>query len=341
MLLSLQYLRGVAALLVVYFHSLTQLKNAGHENIYLPIIGESGVDLFFVLSGFVMWLTTANRKIGPVDFIVKRIKRIVPIYWILTLAATLLALFFGDLMKSTVFDVPHLVKSLFFIPAYNPAPAIDGIYPVIIPGWTLNFEFFFYLIFGLSLLITKIKIRLLFVSVIILVAFSLSFFVESHIAIVEFYLNDVIIEFLLGVVLGKLFLDKNFEIKGNKKILIGAIFVSFFILLYNDYDTHNYRSISLGFPAFLAIYFILQYENSYKVVKSKVLELLGDASYSIYLTHIFILAGLRVFLTGLGLNIASINVAMFTLTAILSSALLGIGFYLIVEKRCISLLRTK
>lgn len=341
MLLSLQYLRGVAALLVVYFHSLTQLKNAGHENIYLPIIGESGVDLFFVLSGFVMWLTTANRKIGPVEFIVKRIKRIVPIYWILTLAATLLVLSFGDLMKSTVFDVPHLVKSLFFIPAYNPAPAINGIYPVIIPGWTLNFEFFFYLIFGLSLLIPNIKIRLLFVSSIIIMTFSLSFFVESHIAIVEFYLNDVIIEFLLGVILGNLFMVKKFDIEAEKKILISAIFVSFFILLYNDYGTYNYRSISLGLPSFLLIYFILQYENNHKLFKSKILELLGDASYSIYLTHIFVLAGYRVFLTGLGINIASINVVIFTSNAILSSILLGIGFYLLVEKRCMSLLRTK
>lgn len=339
MLLSLQYLRGVAALLVVYFHSLTQLKNAGHENIYLPIIGESGVDLFFVLSGFVMWLTTANRKIGPVDFIVKRIKRIVPIYWILTLAATLLALFFGDLMKSTVFDVPHLVKSLFFIPAYNPAPAIDGVYPVIIPGWTLNFEFFFYLIFSFSLLCKVEKKRLRLISFIIICCFFFSFYAKSDIAIISFYLNNVVIEFLFGVFLAVIFLKKEGSKKVEHKFLIIFILMSFLALLYADYIFHGLRSLVLGVPSALIIYWLICYEKSHSIFYSKILKKIGDSSYSIYLTHIFALAFLRVIFQLNGVKLYDIDPILFVFISLFLSTICGLLFYRIIEKPIIDFLR--
>lgn len=339
MLLSLQYLRGVAALLVVYFHSLTQLKNAGHENIYLPIIGESGVDLFFVLSGFVMWLTTANRKIGPVEFIVKRIKRIVPIYWILTLVAALLALLFGDLMKSTVFDASHLVKSLFFIPAYNPAPAVNGIYPVIIPGWTLNFEFFFYLIFSFSLLLQVEKERIRLISFIIVCCFFLSFCVNSDVAIISFYLNDVIIEFLFGVFLAVIFLKSDGVKKIEHKFLIFFILISFFALLYADYIFHSFRAVFLGVPSVLIIYWLIHYEKSYSVFYSKILKDIGDSSYSIYLTHIFALAFLRVVFQFNGVNLYEIDPIIFVFISLLLSSICGLLFYRFIEKPIINFIR--
>lgn len=339
MLLSLQYLRGVAALLVVYFHSLTQLKNAGHENIYLPIIGESGVDLFFVLSGFVMWLTTANRKIGPVEFIVKRIKRIVPIYWILTLVAAVLALIFGDLMKSTVFDASHLVKSLLFIPAYNPAPAVSGIYPIIIPGWTLNFEFFFYLIFSFSLIFHVEKIRLRLISFIILFCFFLSFYVKSDIAIISFYLNNVIIEFLFGVLLAVIFVKKKGVKKIEHKFLIVFILISFFALLYADYIFHSLRSVFLGVPSALIIYWLIYYEKSYSIFFNKILKDIGDSSYSIYLTHIFALAFLRVILQFNGVKLDEIDPIIFVFLSLFLSSICGLLFYRIIEKPIINFIR--
>jgi exopolysaccharide production protein ExoZ len=82
MLVQLQYLRAIAALLVVYFHSVLQVTkvNDGFDWQF-RLFGETGVDIFFVLSGFVMWLTTAGRHISPLEFYRRRIKRIVSRSW--------------------------------------------------------------------------------------------------------------------------------------------------------------------------------------------------------------------------------------------------------------------
>ena len=338
MLLSLQYLRGVAALLVVYFHALTQLKSGGNENIYLPLLGESGVDLFFVLSGFVMWITTANKNIGFFKFLEKRIKRIVPIYWILTILASSLALVLGDLMKSTVFDMSHLIKSLFFIPAINPSEKVAGIYPVIIPGWTLNFEFFFYLIFGFSLFFTSRKVRLISVSLLIISLFSFSFVIEIDTAIITFYLNNVIIEFLFGLVLGVLYLKNKVDLKIGKFILLLLIASTSLLLLYADYLSDSLRGLFLGLPSVLLIYWLLIYENNHGIFKSKILKIIGDASYSIYLTHVFVLAGLRVFFSSFSFDMYQVDPAFFVVTAVTSSILIGISFYILIEKQVITIL---
>ena len=332
MLLSLQYLRGVAALLVVYFHALTQLKSGGNENIYLPLLGESGVDLFFVLSGFVMWITTANKNIGFFKFIEKRIKRIVPIYWLLTVAAAMLALFLGDLVKSTIFDITHLIKSLLFIPAVNPSANVGGIYPVIIPGWTLNFEFFFYLIFGFSLFLTSRKIRLTTVSTLIMSLFFLSFFIESKIALVSFYLNNVIIEFLFGLFLGALYLKNEATINVSKQLLLFLIISTSLILLYADYANHSLRGLFLGIPSAFLIHWLLLYERGYGIFETKILKIMGDASYSIYLTHIITIAALRVLFDFLGINISKVDASIFVLSSIFVSLIAGVIFYFLIEK---------
>ena len=80
MLVQLQYLRAFAALLVVYFHSILQIAKVNPSiDATAFLYGETGVDIFFVLSGFVMWLTTSGRETTPVDFARKRIRRIVPL----------------------------------------------------------------------------------------------------------------------------------------------------------------------------------------------------------------------------------------------------------------------
>jgi exopolysaccharide production protein ExoZ len=338
MFISLQYVRGIAALLVVYFHAVIQLNHSGRAPVDFLLLGESGVDLFFVLSGFVMWITTYNKKISPFNFFKKRLLRVAPIYWLLTIISATIALVVPHLLKSTVFDVEHLIYSLLFIPHLNPANNGDIISPVIIPGWTLNFEMFFYFVFALCLFIKPLFIRLLTVTLIMLLLFLMSFLYKGANVVFEFYFNAIIIEFLFGVLVGVL-LTNNVAICTISRLLpLTLLFFSSLLLLFNDAFSSFPRFIALGLPAFIVIYACVLYENNYCVPRIEILKFMGDSSYSIYLTHIFVIAGSRVLFSQVGITLDSINPFFYVLFCIVFSALVGGAFYLMIEKKLSKLL---
>src|ERR1019366_2869669 len=140
----IQYLRGIAALMVVWHHGVGQLATL---ETYFPFrFGTSGVDLFFVISGFIMVVTTAGRDVTPTEFIARRFVRVVPLYWVLTLALAATALVAPSLFRSVTLTAVSLIQSLLFIPHFSPSHA-GMIWPVLVPGWTLNYEMFFYVVF--------------------------------------------------------------------------------------------------------------------------------------------------------------------------------------------------
>lgn len=288
MMVQLQYLRAIAALLVVYFHAALQMEKVDLGTApTLHLLGESGVDLFFVLSGFMMWLTTAGKPVGTLDFFWRRVRRIVPLYWAATLFAATVALIAPSLLKSTVFDIRHVVSSLFFVPMIN--PATEMITPVVVPGWTLNYEMYFYFVFGLCLLLPQ-KFRLQGLLGLIGGVFLLCNLLPQ-VTVTRFYGYQIIFEFVIGVLLGYLYT------RGFRLPLAGAILLmiaGFSVLLYNDYiGVHVARLLRVGLPAaavvLAAISISLPDRSSWRW-----LRVLGDASYSIYLTHAFTLAGMRV-----------------------------------------------
>jgi exopolysaccharide production protein ExoZ len=146
-LYSIQYARALAALAVVLAHTGAYGSgNAFH-------IGSAGVDIFFVISGFVMWTTTASRAQTPADFIANRIVRIVPMYWLVTLALVIAAVCVPALFPRLKIDAGHVVASLLFMPSRSP---FNGeLWPVLVQGWTLNYEMFFYGVFALVLFIPR------------------------------------------------------------------------------------------------------------------------------------------------------------------------------------------
>ena len=121
---SLQLLRFLAALSVILFHI---------PLIKFPAIG---VDIFFVVSGFVIAFVLNNNKN---QFLLKRLIRILPLYWILTIFIFILKLYFPFLFSFSEISYSDLIKSLLFIPIYS---EIENkiMYPIIMVGWTLNYE---------------------------------------------------------------------------------------------------------------------------------------------------------------------------------------------------------
>ncbi len=290
MCVQLQYIRAIAALLVVYFHAILQLEKLNPDAwITDYLFGKSGVDLFFVLSGFVMWITTADKAQAVTDFWWKRIRRVVPLYWAVTLAAAMVALVVPQILKSTQFDIPHILASLAFIPWLNPAdPTGEMIAPVIVPGWTLNYEMYFYLLFGLCLLV-PVRHRIAAITALIGSVFLVANLAPESTA-ARFYGDTVIFEFVAGVILGRIYKTSVFV---SAPVVAVALVLGFGVLLHNDYRGFELpRLITIGIPAAFIIFFA----TAIRIPDLKAwrwLRLLGDASYSIYLTHIFTLAGSR------------------------------------------------
>ena len=264
---SIQVLRFFAAFSVMMVH--------------LPIFefGIWGVDIFFVISGFIMMYVTENNE---KFFLLKRIFRIVPLYWLLTLGVFVLAIFVPEVLNNTTANVDHLIKSLFFIPFDKNG---TGHFPILFLGWTLNFEVIFYFLFALSLVIFK-ENRMIACSIFIIIFLVFNKVLSEKNFIFETYANDIFIEFIFGMLLfliWKKFNNKLFINLSSHLICLTLLFVAVFILNYYDFS----RSISYGVPSFiLAIYFLF-FLNHLKF--PKILVSLGDASYCIYLLHPYII----------------------------------------------------
>ena len=143
-LVGIEYLRACAATAVMLFHYALASGYSGA----LVALGQFGVDVFFVISGFIMW-TVSRDEASPAGFLLRRIVRIAPLYWLATLAAALVTTE-GGVTLGLGAPAGDLAKALFFIPAYS-ARSPDVVEPILSVGWTLNLEMAFYALFAASL----------------------------------------------------------------------------------------------------------------------------------------------------------------------------------------------
>lgn len=114
-----QYLRAIAALMEVWHHSIAQIP--GIEKVLPDSWGTSGVDLFLVISGFIMAAVTFGKDVTPWDFLRRRLVRVVPMYWLVTLAMVGLALVAPGLFRTLRVDAETLAMSLLFVPHWSAA----------------------------------------------------------------------------------------------------------------------------------------------------------------------------------------------------------------------------
>ena len=327
MLVQLQYIRAIAALLVVYFHAILQIDKLSPDTwLSSYLFGKSGVDLFFVLSGFVMWITTCGRTMSVTDFWWRRIRRIVPLYWATTLFAAAVAFAMPQILKSTQFDIPHILASLFFLPWINPSdPEGRMIAPLIVPGWTLNYEMYFYLLFGFCLAV-PVRFRLAALIGLIAAVFALCNISGAQTTLARFYGDSVIFEFIAGAVLGQFYMRRTRLRIGTASALT---LLGFALLIYNDYRGFDLpRLLTIGVPAALIVYCATAVEIADER-GWRWLRVLGDASFSIYLTHAFTLAGMRMIYPEVIAVLPSDT--LFVVLMISASSLIGIASYYLFE----------
>ncbi len=189
-LASIQILRVAAALAVVLFHALQW----SHMDF---AVGAAGVDVFFVISGFVLWGSTHARPPSPGAFLRARAERVVPMYWIVTLATAAVALWRPQALPIIHPRAGHLVLSLLFIPHVGPG---EDPFPLLPTGWTLTYEVFFYAAMALALAAPRDR-RLQVLCGLVLATALLGFGYHGWYTLLA---NPLLLEFLAGVALAQL-----------------------------------------------------------------------------------------------------------------------------------------
>lgn len=273
---NLQALRGVAALLVVAAH-------IGGIGLSSPALfgfpfaqGVIGVDIFFVLSGFVMALKADEAWGHGGTFLLRRAWRIYPVYWAaLFLGAGLYHVVMSTLRGAPPPDIAYQIQSVFLLPAFN---ASGELYPALSVGWTLMYEMLFYVVMAVILTTTPRGALTLKLSIIFILMVILAQLLPPG-AWRAFASNTLVFEFVLGSAL--------FDIWKTRQIrwawLLPLTGISAGVWLYT-FPGDGWRFLTSGLFAFSILAAGLALER--KKLAPKFLLLLGDASYSIYLIHI-------------------------------------------------------
>lgn len=286
-LANVQALRGIAALLVVFSHLLI-IEQKYSPDQFLDTwmsFGQVGVDLFFVISGFIM-VHVASNKLRPkningksaLEFLFARITRIYPLYWLVSAALLIIWLARPDMVFSSLKADPNIVKSFLLYP--------DTRDPLLAVGWTLIHEIGFYLVFALALLLKPkwlLPFLLLWAGIIGLGQYV---GVNTHSPIIVLLFSPLTYEFLAGALAGWVFRKWNAKFT-LPSLVIGLILwvITFYVLIsagHSMIESHMGRVIHFALPATLTVYGLA----GLKTNMPKCMQTLGDWSYSLYLTHV-------------------------------------------------------
>lgn len=298
----LQVLRGLAALLITAKHALYEV-----ETVYADFVSPEykfytlAIDVFFVLSGFIMVYTTDGRSGFSVakDFMLRRVLRIVPNYWFYTILLALVAFIMPQVLDKASFDVIGFLKSLFFIPYYNSAADLQ---PFLAVGWSLNYEMYFYFVFAVFLLLPP---RYMIYG--LTAYFLTTVYVLPHIlpdgVFLAFYTKDIVLEFLAGAIIGTLFLrGVRLPAVTLWPMAICAAVVAGFVFVPNVFEAWTGVAYDRGVAAVFILAALILPRGAEFLRAPWVFRFAGDASYTIYLSHAFFIGAVTQFVMLLGLD---------------------------------------
>lgn len=337
-LISLQVLRGFAAMLIVIFHAIHDVNGLYYKG-QASAFGDPtyliyGIDLFFVISGFIM-VYTAYEQTGfhaAKGFMIRRIIRVVPIYWFFTVLLALALFAMPNALSYLDFNISEFLKSLFFVPYYD---AAGGLYPFLKIGWTLNYEMYFYLVFALFMLLPSRFLMPALTIFFIATVFAKDALLPEGI-IQQFYGNMIVINFLAGAWIGFTY-KKGFRLPAWVVWFGFAMLAVSFIWLLNAREIYNQTDIN--FPrrimAWITVALLVLPKNVETIRFPKWAVFMGNSSYSLYLAHSFAIGALVVMIGAFGMTSTLSPWLVFAL-CIIVSIIAGSLSYLLIEKPLLS-----
>ncbi|MGY8661253.1 acyltransferase [Bradyrhizobium sp. UFLA05-109] len=283
-LVSIQYLRALAALMVLVTHALYWPLESRNEA--LLVTGRLGVEIFFVLSGFIITVIGGEARFEPIAFARNRILRIVPMYWVATLLVVGLATASPSSFLTTVPTTEGIIKSLLFIPSDMPKA------PLLRLGWTLDYEAFFYLVFG-SLFFVRSATRTALLAILFVGLIVIGRVIDQPSHVQDFYTSPSLLGFLVGAGVGRLYQLGLLQRLGRIQVLglLAAGALSLSVLYRTDPDVHLLLfHLSMSFGAMTIVVAVIWAEEAGRLPVVPAFRFLGDASYSLYLFHFFAMA---------------------------------------------------
>ncbi|TDG10573.1 acyltransferase [Paraburkholderia guartelaensis] len=270
---SVHFMRFFAAMAVVVHHVTTGFGNKR------VMVGAAGVDVFFVISGIVIGMSLLREE-APYNFAVKRMIRVLPLYWIATAASVLF-------VYSTWGELPtteELARSLLLWPKFG-----TDWHAIYFPAWTLTYEMLFYCVAGAILVASR---KHAWTATLVIFTLIGLFRIPVPGTDGAFFSTAVCLEFCMGLAIAPLIVCgwRPSTFAGIAMIAIGAIFAWSYqddVLLITEQASraHLARPLQLGLPCALIVAGMLAFDSA-SWMREKVIELGGDASYAIYVTHI-------------------------------------------------------
>ena len=308
LLTNIQILRFFAAVAVLVGHAGDLfMPDAAHLR---TVPWSAGVDVFFVISGFVMTYLTQGqfgRPGAPRAFLIRRIIRIAPPYWLFTTLMVAAVLLFGDHVRNTEVSGVSLITSYLFVPW--PRVADGQLNPLLSQGWTLNYEAFFYVSFAAALFFRR---GLLWLAGGFLLMAALHLLVPDQLFVLKFWTNPIILEFLAGVGLAILFL-RGLRLPLWGSLVVAALAVATFVAT-EPMDAGDLRRlVHIGLPSLmLCASLALAPEPQSSGRMRGALVAGGDSSYTLYLSHTFTLNAAAILWheSGLGMPVPAMILSM-------------------------------
>ncbi|EML5900040.1 acyltransferase [Citrobacter freundii] len=317
-ILSIHYLRGIAGLMVVFFHFRGYLNDVYSQKdlgLILFKSGAFGVDLFFMISGFIIALSTRNVTSKAI-FAVRRFFRIYP--------AFILVFIFGILTVYSSEPTINILKGIFFIHRDYSTTSPEFGLNVLGPAWTLTYEIYFYSLFVLAMCFTH-RYRTILSSIFLLAPIvilqlyyngqlSLNSSAAANVSpdniafgLLRFMSSPIITEFVVGMIFYEIFSRVRFTIKNE--VAVFALFVcsGFFITCYFSNILFGFGLNKFGLMSAVLLFGFLIYDKSIGFKENKLLTFLGDISFSIYISHYVFISMMNLYkpdfymqITGLG-----------------------------------------
>ncbi len=276
---SVEGLRFFAALLVVLFHAGVAQTVQGVD------FGKIGVKLFFVISGFVITLST-HRPQSFSDYAVKRISRIVPSYWVMTGVVIVGSIILPRAFNSGAPSLTEIVQSLAFIPFVKSSGLVQ---PVLFLGWTLNIEMVFYALFGIALVVVPRYKEVVVAATLVVLGVS-AYFLHPANPVLAFYIGNYWLCFAWGIIIGMLTIGfipaQLVKLQQRSQGWVPGLFLAVLTALCFAFQPLVDTGISWG----LLTLTLITVELGVGFPAKQLLRSLGALTYSVYLTHQIIIS---------------------------------------------------